>query len=63
MSEYRRCYVPGGTYFFTLVTHRRRPILDTDLARRYLREAIDTVRANWPFELVAIVLNGVNSSD
>ena len=23
MSDYRRCYVPGGTYFFTCVTHDR----------------------------------------
>ncbi len=23
MPEYRRWYVPGGTFFFTLVTHRR----------------------------------------
>ena len=26
MSNYRRYYVPGGTYFFTLVTHERRPL-------------------------------------
>ena len=33
VSEYRRAYVPGGTYFFTLVTANRIPILTTDLAR------------------------------
>ena len=31
MSEYRRNYVAGGTYFFTLVAHERRQILTTDL--------------------------------
>ena len=56
MPDYRRWYVPGGTFFFTLVTHRRRPILCADLARRCLREAIDKVRADWPCEWVAIVL-------
>ncbi len=27
MSDYRRNHVPGGTYFFTLVTYHRRNIL------------------------------------
>ena len=56
MPDYRRWYVSGGTFFFTLVTHHRRPILCTDLARRCLREAIDKVRTDWPYDLVAIVL-------
>jgi putative transposase len=56
MPEYRRWYVPGGTAFFTLVTHRRRPILCTDLARLCLREAIDTVRGHSPVAFVGIVL-------
>jgi len=31
MSDYRRLYIPGGTYFFTLVTYRRQPIfVDSD---------------------------------
>ncbi len=56
MPDYRRWYVSGGTFFFTLVTYNRRPILCTDLARRCLHEAIDKVRTDWPCELVAIVL-------
>ncbi len=56
MPDYRHWYVPGGTFFFTLVTHHRRPISCTDLARRCLREAIDVVRTGWPCEFVAIVL-------
>ena len=43
MPEYRRHYVPGGTYFFTCTTHYRWPILTTDLGRRCLREAIAMV--------------------
>ena len=56
MSWYRRRYVKGGTYFFTVVTHLRRPILTTDLARPLLREAFEQERAVHPFEILAIVL-------
>jgi putative transposase len=48
--------MPGGTYFFTLVTYRRRPILCRDLSRHCLHQAIDKIRADWPFGLTAIVL-------
>jgi len=54
--NYRRVYVAGGTYFFTLVTHQRKPIF-SDL------EAIDTLRAAFkyaitrhPFTIVANVI-------
>ena len=56
MPNYRRNYLPGGTYFFTVVTYRRRPILTSDLARDCLHRAIDVIRAKLPFEIVAIVL-------
>jgi putative transposase len=55
MSNYRRNYVPGGTYFFTVVTHQR-PFLTSDAARASLHQAIETIRLKWPFEIVAIVL-------
>ena len=44
MSDYRRAAVPGGNYFFTLVTERRQPILTDPDIRQALREAIETVR-------------------
>ena len=56
MPNFRRNFVPGGTYFFTCVTHERQPILTTDLGRRCLREAILKVKADHPFDIVAIVL-------
>jgi putative transposase len=56
MPDYRRWYVSGGTYFFTTVANHRRPVLCDTLARRCLHEAIQTVRATWPLELVAVVL-------
>ena len=56
MSNYRRYYVPGGTYFFTLVTHERRPLFQHETARRCFREAILEEQRKHPFELFAIVL-------
>ena len=56
MPDYRRSYVAGGTFFFTLVTDHRRPILGTHRARRCLRESIENFRGDWFFTLVAIVL-------
>lgn len=55
MSNYRRSR-EGRMYFFTVVTHERRPILTTDLGRKVLRESILEVMANRPFTLTAIVL-------
>jgi putative transposase len=48
--------VEGGTYFFTVVTHLRRPILTSKLARPLLRNAFLREQADHPFELLAIVL-------
>ena len=56
MSDYRRYFVAGGTYFFTLVTHRRRRLLTSDFARKCLRAAIAGARAARPFRIHAMVL-------
>ncbi|HEV3302727.1 MAG TPA: transposase [Planctomycetaceae bacterium] len=56
MPNYRRVYVPGGTYFFTCVAHRRRPILTTNLGRRCLRKALKAIANDHPFNILAIVL-------
>ena len=56
MSDYRRYYIPGGCYFFTVVTYRRRPLL-ADAARvALLREALRMVKAARPFEVQAMVV-------
>ncbi len=55
MSRYIR-FREGQVYFFTVVTHRRRPILTTDLGRHALRDAIQEVRLAVPFEMTAVVL-------
>ncbi|TWT65204.1 Transposase IS200 like protein [Allorhodopirellula solitaria] len=48
--------VPGGTYFFTVVTDRRRPIFASLSARTILGDVIRECRQSHPFEVRAIVL-------
>jgi putative transposase len=56
MSNYRRNFVAGGTFYFTLVTYDRRPILTTELGRRCMRESIATIKHISPFKLFAVCL-------
>jgi putative transposase len=56
MSEYRRANISGATYFFTVVTHRRQPFLTDERCRVALRNAINCVRSQMPFEIKAWVL-------
>jgi putative transposase len=56
MPQFRRVFQPDGTFFFTLVTHYRAPLLCTDLGRACLRQAIEECRTRWPFEIGAFVL-------
>ena len=56
MPNYRRAVRPGGTFFLTLVTHERRPMLADDFARQALRRAIGMTRRERAFDLVAAVL-------
>jgi len=55
MRRYRRNR-EGRLFFFTVVTHERRGILTSELARTSLRNAIRDVRQRHPFEITAIVL-------
>ena len=56
MSDYRRASFPGGYYFFTLVTYRRRRILTGEQSITCLRHAFEKVRAKRYFETVAVCL-------
>jgi len=56
LSDYRRCYVPGGSFFFTVVTERRAGILANDLAWDCLREAIRDCRHRLSFHVDALVI-------
>jgi putative transposase len=55
MTRYRRNFVPGASYFFTVNLHDRSSRL---LANHIepLRTAFRTVRARHPFEIAAIVV-------
>jgi len=56
MSNYRRAFVPGGTYFFTVATAHRRPLLTRPAVRRALRAGIDQARQTLPFTIDAWIL-------
>ena len=56
MSKYRRARIPGASYFFTVATFDRRPLLVDDLARRCLRAAWTEVRRRYPFRTEAVCL-------
>jgi len=56
MSDYRRYFVAGGTYFFTIVTYRRRPIFAAPQNVELLRNAIGVVKQELPFEISAAVI-------
>ena len=56
MSRYRRSNVGGATYFFTVNTYLRQPILTHPEVRATLREAIEHVRVYLPFTIDAWVL-------
>jgi putative transposase len=56
MSDYRRYFVPGGTYFFTLVTARRAPLFADGRARRLLGRLTRCCIAKYPLQVIALVL-------
>ncbi|WP_340146400.1 REP-associated tyrosine transposase [Halomonas sp. PA16-9] len=56
MATYRRAHVPGGCYFFTVVTYARQPLLADRLNIEALGRAFRTVREERPFVMDAFVL-------
>jgi putative transposase len=56
MSDYRRNFVPGGTFFFTVVAERRAPLFAEEQARTILGNVMRACAARHPFETTAIVL-------
>ncbi|WKZ31880.1 MAG: transposase [Thermodesulfobacteriota bacterium] len=55
MSDYRRAR-GGSTYFFTVVTYMRQPILCLDYSLKAFEETTREVRRDRPFELKAWVV-------
>ena len=56
MPEYRRASAEGGTFFFTVVTYDRRPILCLEKSRGILRSVIRQVAKSHPFLVNAWVV-------
>ena len=56
MPEYRRSKLAGGTFFFTVVTSHRQPILTPEESRHILRAAWENVMERYPFTMDAICL-------
>ena len=56
MPNYRRVLIPGITYFFTVVTYKRRKILVIPEGRHMLRDVVDEVRQLRPFTVCGWVL-------
>lgn len=56
MRYYLRQRHPGASYFFTVVTHKRRPILTLPENIARLRQAIRHVKQHHPFFIDGIVI-------
>ena len=56
MSDYRRIYVSGGCYFFTVVCRQRRTFFADAAAVDLLRQAIHSVKMERPFSIDAMVV-------
>jgi putative transposase len=56
MPNYRRSFVKGGTYFFTVNAFRRQNILIQPLFRESLRKSVIDARRRFPFTINAWVL-------
>lgn len=56
MPNYRRAHVPGGSFFFTLVTNRRARLFAQPPARRLLGSVFRRCILKWPFRINALVL-------
>jgi putative transposase len=56
MPQYKRAQQPGGTFFFTVVTHRRKRLFSEIKNRLTLKEVIMEVKSTHPFTVDAWVL-------
>ncbi len=56
MPMYSRAFRPGGTFFLTIVTEQRAPILGSEDALVMLRAAFERCRVHHPFEVDAMVV-------
>ncbi len=55
MPDYRRKFLLGGTFFFTVTLRERKRVLLVSLTD-LLRESVRRVKQRYPFEIVAWVV-------
>ncbi len=56
MPNYRRAFVPGGSFFFTVVTYKRQYILTKPKSLEILRYVVNDVKREHPFTIDGWVL-------
>jgi len=56
MADYKRFFVPSGTYFFTLVTLGRHKLFANQTALKLLGNCLRECNQQWPFKTVAMVV-------
>ena len=56
MPNYRRAYIRGGTFFFTVVTHGRCPVFKDKYAVDILKGSFKRVMTTYPFEIDSMVV-------
>ncbi len=56
MPNFRRYYLKGGTYFFTVVTFNRHPILKETTDINLLQQCFEIVNESLPFRIDALVI-------
>ncbi len=56
MPNYVRAYLPGGSFFFTAVTHQRKRVFSDDATVDILRNLVQEVRQRLPFSVDAWVV-------
>ena len=54
--DYRRVFVPGGCYFFTVVTFKREPLFNNAETIQKLLDAFQWTRQKYPFSIEALVI-------
>lgn len=56
IMQYKRVFVPGGIYFFTVITYMRCPIFSDENAVNLFKDSLIQIKRKHPFTLDAIVI-------
>ena len=56
MSKYRRLFMKGGFYFFTVVTYNRQHLFSNEIALNRLKASFRYAIKNNPFKIYGLVI-------